>query len=122
MTTWSINDHMVIKARSADNQTRTLLIGDQSNLKDSLSKLIEAAGAADQAVVWASGATWVLGDIEAGVPSIYQATQDSFVPQMVNFEQLDGLSFKKGCYPGQEIVARMHYLGKLKRHMRRRTR
>jgi folate-binding protein YgfZ len=46
---------------------------------------------------------------------ITQKTQEQFVPQMVNFELLGGVNFKKGCYPGQEIVARSQYLGKLKR-------
>lgn len=60
---------------------------------------------------------WRLADIEAGLPSITKATQEQFVPQMVNFELLGGVNFKKGCYPGQEIVARSQYLGKLKRRM-----
>ncbi|HAT33212.1 MAG TPA: folate-binding protein YgfZ, partial [Janthinobacterium sp.] len=51
----------------------------------------------------------------AGVPYISAATQEKFVPQMINFELLGGVNFKKGCYPGQEIVARSQYLGKLKR-------
>jgi len=58
---------------------------------------------------------WRLTDIYAGVPSITQATQEQFVPQMINFELIGGVNFKKGCYPGQEIVARSQYLGKLKR-------
>jgi len=62
---------------------------------------------------------WRYADIQRGVPIITEATRDAFVPQMVNLEQAGGLSFKKGCYPGQEIVARMQYLGKLKRHMQR---
>ncbi len=45
------------------------------------------------------------------------ATQDQFVPQMANLDVINGVSFDKGCYPGQEIVARMHYLGKLKQRM-----
>ncbi|HEX2530976.1 MAG TPA: folate-binding protein, partial [Burkholderiaceae bacterium] len=61
---------------------------------------------------------WRLGDIYAGIPQITQATQERFIPQMVNFELVGGVSFKKGCYPGQEIVARSHYLGKLKRRMK----
>lgn len=65
----------------------------------------------------AGTALWRLADIEAGVPQIVQATQESFVPQMVNFEVIGGVNFKKGCYPGQEIVARSQYLGKLKRRM-----
>jgi folate-binding protein YgfZ len=58
---------------------------------------------------------WELAAIHAGVPQIAAATQDQFVPQMVNYELLGGVNFKKGCYPGQEIVARSQYLGKLKR-------
>lgn len=65
----------------------------------------------------AGTALWRLADILAGVPQIVQATQESFVPQMVNFEVIGGVNFKKGCYPGQEIVARSQYLGKLKRRM-----
>jgi tRNA-modifying protein YgfZ len=60
---------------------------------------------------------WRLANIEAGVPQIVLATQEQFVPQMVNFELVGGVNFKKGCYPGQEIVARSQYLGKLKRRM-----
>ena len=58
---------------------------------------------------------WNLSQVHAGVPQIEVATQEQFVPQMVNFELLGGVNFKKGCYPGQEIVARSQYLGKLKR-------
>ncbi len=58
---------------------------------------------------------WNLSAIHAGVPQITLKTQEQFVPQMVNFELLGGVNFKKGCYPGQEIVARSQYLGKLKR-------
>jgi folate-binding protein YgfZ len=60
---------------------------------------------------------WQLLDIQAGVPMIYPKTSEAFVPQMVNLQLVDGVSFRKGCYPGQEIVARMQYLGKLKRRM-----
>ncbi|MES2832148.1 MAG: folate-binding protein [Pseudomonadota bacterium] len=60
---------------------------------------------------------WRLGRIRAGIALITPATQEKFVPQMVNFELVGGVSFKKGCYPGQEIVARSHYLGKPKRRM-----
>lgn len=58
---------------------------------------------------------WHLSEIHAGIPMIAKATQEQFVPQMVNYELLGGVNFKKGCYPGQEIVARSQYLGKLKR-------
>ncbi|MFC0251899.1 CAF17-like 4Fe-4S cluster assembly/insertion protein YgfZ [Massilia consociata] len=58
---------------------------------------------------------WHLAAIHAGVPQVTLATQEQFVPQMINLELLGGVNFKKGCYPGQEIVARSQYLGKLKR-------
>jgi hypothetical protein len=61
--------------------------------------------------------TWDLANICAGIPYITPATQDQFVPQMANLDLIDGVSFTKGCYPGQEIVARMHYLGRLKQRM-----
>lgn len=55
--------------------------------------------------------------IRAGIPTILPPTQEQFVAQMVNYELIGGVNFKKGCYPGQEIVARTQYLGKLKRRM-----
>ena len=55
--------------------------------------------------------------LNAGIPMIVAATQEQFVPQMVNLEVIGGVSFQKGCYTGQEIVARSQYLGKLKRRM-----
>ncbi|BBI99871.1 folate-binding protein [Ferrigenium kumadai] len=65
----------------------------------------------------AGSACWDWLNIRAGVPVILPPTQEQFVPQMANFEVIGGVNFKKGCYPGQEIVARMQYLGKLKRRM-----
>jgi folate-binding protein YgfZ len=64
---------------------------------------------------------WHLAEIEAGMPRIVAATQEAFTPQMVNYElaAVGGVSFHKGCYPGQEIVARTQYLGKVKRRMYR---
>src|ERR1051326_6335688 len=58
-----------------------------------------------------------LQESRAGRPLITQATQDQFVPQMVNFETIGGVDFRKGCYPGQEIVARAQYRGQVKRRM-----
>jgi len=60
---------------------------------------------------------WDWLNIHAGIPVILPQTQEQFVPQMANLELLGGVNFKKGCYPGQEIVARMQYLGKSKRRM-----
>ena len=74
-----------------------------------------------EAVADAGGLTgpdyWDWLDIRAGIPTITPATQEAFVPQMVNLDLIGGVSFEKGCYPGQEIVARMHYRGTLKQRM-----
>lgn len=58
---------------------------------------------------------WEWLEIQAGIPEVYPSTQEEFVPQMLNLDLLDGINFKKGCYTGQEIVARTHYLGTVKR-------
>jgi folate-binding protein YgfZ len=60
---------------------------------------------------------WSLLDIRSGIPTIYSGTVESFVPQMANMQLVDGVNFDKGCYVGQEVVARMKYLGSLKRRM-----
>lgn len=65
----------------------------------------------------AAPGSWERLDIAAGIPFIVQATQEEFVPQMVNLDLIGALSYTKGCYPGQEIVARTHYLGRLKQRM-----
>jgi folate-binding protein YgfZ len=65
----------------------------------------------------ASGELWRWLDVLSGVPRVVPATWEAFVPQMVNLEVVGGVSFRKGCYPGQEVVARSQYLGKLKRRM-----
>jgi len=60
-------------------------------------------------------ACWDWLEIQAGIPEVSPATVEAFVPQMLNLDLLNGINFKKGCYTGQEIVARTHYLGKVKR-------
>ncbi|MEK0363522.1 CAF17-like 4Fe-4S cluster assembly/insertion protein YgfZ [Pseudomonas sp. CBC3] len=67
----------------------------------------------------ASIESWLLAQIRAGIGQVVAATQELFIPQMINLQALGGVSFKKGCYTGQEIVARMQYLGKLKRRLHR---
>ncbi|MFP4131917.1 MAG: YgfZ/GcvT domain-containing protein [Thiohalospira sp.] len=87
--------------------------------------LVDAAGAPTAWQALAAGATagsaaaWRLTEVRAGIPTITDATAEAFVPQMVNYHAISGVSFRKGCYPGQEVVARMQYLGKLKRRMYR---
>ncbi len=62
---------------------------------------------------------WDLHDIYSGIPQITANTCEAFIPQMTNFELIEGVNFSKGCYPGQEVVARTHYLGKPNRRMYR---
>jgi tRNA-modifying protein YgfZ len=63
--------------------------------------------------------SWRMADIEAGVPEIVAATSGSFVAQMLNLDLLDAISMTKGCYTGQEVIARSHYRGQVKRRMQR---
>ncbi|NCT84993.1 MAG: folate-binding protein YgfZ [Comamonadaceae bacterium] len=60
---------------------------------------------------------WAFAEAQAGMAWVRGATVEAFVPQMINFEVLGGVNFKKGCYPGQEIVARSQYRGTLKRRL-----
>jgi folate-binding protein YgfZ len=60
---------------------------------------------------------WRLADIRAGLPQVYAATSEAFVAQMLNLDLLDGISFTKGCYTGQEIIARTQHLGRIKRRL-----
>ncbi|HEX7971922.1 MAG TPA: folate-binding protein [Thiobacillus sp.] len=102
----------------ASDAGQAIRVGDD---KFVLSVAPERAAAAWQALRTAAtpvGApVWDWLRLNAGIPMIVAATQEQFVPQMVNLEAIGGVSFQKGCYPGQEIVARSQYLGKLKRRM-----
>lgn len=60
---------------------------------------------------------WRLLEIEVGLSNVYEATAEHFVAQMINLDCLGAIDFRKGCYPGQEVIARMHYLGRIKRRM-----
>jgi hypothetical protein len=60
---------------------------------------------------------WRLADIRAGIPQVYAPTSEAFVAQMLNLDLVDGISFTKGCFTGQEIIARTQHLGRIKRRM-----
>ena len=62
---------------------------------------------------------WRALDIAAGLPQVYAVTSEAFVAQMLNLDLVDGIAFDKGCYTGQEVIARAHYRGKVKRRMQR---
>ncbi|MDZ7736371.1 MAG: hypothetical protein U5P41_09890 [Gammaproteobacteria bacterium] len=65
-----------------------------------------------------SEAQWTLLNIETGLPWIDQAVSEQFLPQMLNLDRTGGLDFNKGCYPGQEVIARLHYRGEVKQRLR----
>ena len=65
-----------------------------------------------------SQAAWKVSELQQGIIWLCPETSGQFLPQMLGFDQLGAVNFRKGCYPGQEIVARTHYLGKVKRHPR----
>jgi folate-binding protein YgfZ len=78
---------------------------------------VQPAAAAAPAGVAILADDWACAEVEAGMAWVRGATVEAFVPQMINFEVLGGVNFKKGCYPGQEIVARSQYRGTLKRRL-----
>jgi folate-binding protein YgfZ len=61
---------------------------------------------------------WRFEDVRAGLPQVYPETREQFLPQALNLDALDGISFEKGCYVGQEVIARLHFRGTVKRRMR----
>jgi hypothetical protein len=79
--------------------------------------LLQEAAAAAPALPALTADSWQWLEVQAGLAWVRTATVEQFVPQMINLELLGGVNFQKGCYPGQEIVARSQYLGKLKRRM-----
>ena len=97
---------------SSESQGRTLVAIDETR-----AFAIAPAGTSIEGVAAGSSDEWRRELVLAGIPVITAATQDAFVPQMANFELRGGVSFTKGCYPGQEIVARTQYRGILKRRM-----
>lgn len=98
----------VLKLPSIDNQARYEIFTDAEHINsiwNSLSGKCQLVGKA----------CWDYLETNAGIPEIVPNTQEQFVPQMINLDILNGINFKKGCYTGQEIVARTHYLGSVKR-------
>jgi folate-binding protein YgfZ len=113
----------------SNNQITSLNLNDQSialRLPDvlvgsqSLARIVMACPNQDQGDTSESREildTWNALEVLSAIPRIVAATQEQFVPQMINFESVAGIDFKKGCYPGQEIVARSQYRGAIKRRL-----
>lgn len=97
-------DEWCLKTIEADNE-RTFLVSKSENFLDNLS--ISTLATKD----------WKMADINAGIPTIYRENIEKFIPQMVNLDLINGISFSKGCYTGQEIVARVQHKGKVKQRM-----
>lgn len=106
MTTASADGKTVIRLDAA----RFMVVAPESAMAELWQKLsVKARPAGLPAWRWL--------DIQSAFPLVTLATKEEFVPQMADFEKIGGVSFHKGCYPGQEIVARTQYLGKVKRHL-----
>jgi len=91
-----------------------VLVGDQSYGRILIA---QEKNHAEEEVVEAHLEEWNSLEVFSAIPRIVLATQEQFVPQMINFESVLGVDFKKGCYPGQEIVARSQYRGAVKRRL-----
>ena len=110
VTAWkstSLNDVSVL--RRPGDTPRFLLHVSPERLVELQSQLAKLAPPDEQA--------WALSELFAGLPLVLPATADHYVPQTANLDLAGGVSFAKGCYPGQEIVARVHYLGRLKQRL-----
>jgi len=106
----TIQRNTIMVTRLPGDRPRFSIIADVENAKSLWQQL-----AATLTPVGSAAWSWL--EIKAGQPVVLPETTEAFVPQMANLDLVDGINFKKGCYPGQEIVARMQYLGKLKQRM-----
>ncbi len=93
-----------------DDTPRMMLVIPIENLGNFMNQILMACEESDRSA-------WSLLDIESGIPWITEATSEQFLPQMLNLDLTGGLSHKKGCYPGQEIIARVHYRGEIKKRL-----
>ena len=89
---------------SMDHSRCILLADDEVSLKD---KSIESINESE----------WILSDIKRGLPILSKESSEKYIPQMINLDLLEGISFSKGCYTGQEVVARVQHRGKIKQRM-----
>ena len=121
-----VSDQFAVKGRIGGPETaRALTVARASGVTtielsavDGLARVLEVSiPTTSEAAATADGGNWARLMIHAGEFWVTPETVDSFVPQMVNFDMIGGISFKKGCYPGQEVVARAHYRGAVKRRM-----
>ena len=93
-----------------DHKTRYILCCPNDKVSDVMQQLVDHCDEGDRN-------SWSLLDIETGIPWIINATSEMYLPQMLNLDLFAGLSYRKGCYPGQEVIARLHYRGQLKKRL-----
>lgn len=114
-----VADKQVLLSMSLDaraSNATTLTLPDGRALQIATTDGVQTLPAEDDAA-WNS---WRLANINAQIPEVTSATAEMFVPQMIDWDNVapgGGVSFSKGCYPGQEVVARAHYRGAIKRHL-----
>lgn len=108
-------DNIVLARQPAQAEPRAVLIGNEAQVAEITQRLLEAG------VTPADSRSWTLGDICAGLQWVTSIQMDSWLPQMLNLEALAAISFKKGCYTGQEVVARAHFRGQVKKRLMRLT-
>ncbi len=92
-------------------------VGPTADHESSRYWMIREAGPTEHGIAPDLETAWRLADIRAGLPTVYAATSEAFVAQMLNLDLIDGINFSKGCYTGQEIIARAQHLGRIKRRM-----
>ena len=103
-TVRAIDDRRVVRLPDAAGRLRCLVASGREPVADSAAPPLPLDN-------------WRWLEVQSGIPTIEAATVDRFVPQMLNFELIGGVDFQKGCYPGQEVVARSQYRGTIKRRM-----
>ena len=99
-----------LSSRQSSRQSRYIIVADVEQAESIQDSLTEKLADTDPSV-------WKLLDIQAGIPWLTPETSEKFLPQMLNLDLMEALDYQKGCYPGQEIIARLHYRGELKRSL-----
>lgn len=102
--------HILSPKSASSSLSRILIIGEQADILTMQKKLLNNASKVGTEL-------WHLLDIQAQVAQLYPQTSGQLTPHEINLPALNGVSFSKGCYTGQEVIARMQHLGKLKKHM-----
>lgn len=110
----AVRTHGIHWLRMPSPGKRLLALGEVETARAMWLRLVETLEASES-----QASCWQLMDIRAGLPTVTAATSEEFLPQMLNLDKLGAISFDKGCYTGQEVIARTHYRGQVKRRLYR---